>query len=71
MVWLAIQMLLQVDARAKGAVMPNWRLGSTGEALLIGGSILAGWPSIGVLLCLVHRLVIQLWIQRASAAKTA
>ena len=71
MAWLAIQMLLQVDARAKGAVMPNWRLGSTGEALLIGGSILAGWPSIGVLLCLAHRLVIQLWIQRASPAKTA
>ncbi len=71
MTWLAIQMLLQVDARAKGAVMPNWRLGSTGEALLIGGSILAGWPSIGVLLCLAHRLVIQLWIQREAPAKTS
>ncbi|MFM8542461.1 MAG: hypothetical protein ACKOAM_04330 [Chakrabartia sp.] len=71
MAWLAIQMLLQVDARAKGAVMPNWRLGSTGEARLSGGSILAGWPSIGVLLCLAHRLVIQLWIQRASPAKAS
>ncbi|MEY3703223.1 MAG: hypothetical protein RLZZ561_843 [Pseudomonadota bacterium] len=70
MAWLAIQMLLQVHARAQGAVMPHWRLGSTGEALLIGGSILAGWPSIGVLVCLAHRLVIQLWIQRTPPIKT-
>ncbi len=66
--WLAVQMLLQVHARAKGAEMPGWRLGSTGEALILGLAFLAGWPILGVLLCLAHRLILQLWMQRAPSA---
>ena len=66
--WLAVQMLLQVHARAKGAEMPSWRLGSTDEAMILGGAFLISAPTIGVALCLAHRLILQLWVQRAPPA---
>ena len=66
--WLALQMLLQIHAQANGAAKPGWRLGSTGEAVILAIAYAAGAPLYGVALCLAHRLIMQIWMQRAPAA---
>ncbi len=64
--WLAVQMLITIHAARRGATLPYWRAGATGEALLLLISYAAGWPMIGLVLVLIHALANQIWVQQKS-----
>jgi len=64
--WLAVQMLITIHAARRGATLPNWRAGATGEALVLLVSYAAGWPMIGLVLVLLHAVTNQLWVQQKS-----
>lgn len=64
--WLAVQMLLTTHASRRGADLPHWRAGSTGEALVLLICYAAGWPIIGLVLVLLHAVANQLWAQQKS-----
>lgn len=64
--WLAVQMLITIHATRRGATLPSWRAGATGEALLLLMSYAAGWPMIGLVIVLLHALANQLWVQQKS-----
>lgn len=64
--WAAIQSLVAVHATRRGARFPDWRVGSTGEAVVLLVSYAVGWPSIGLGLVLTHALANQLWAQQKS-----
>lgn len=64
--WLAVQMLITIHAARRGASLPLWRAGATGEALVLLVAYAAGWPMIGLVLVLLHAVIIQLWVQQKS-----
>jgi hypothetical protein len=64
--WLAVQMLITIHAARRGARLPHWRAGATGEALVLLVAYAAGWPMIGLVLVLVHAVISQLWVQQKS-----
>lgn len=64
--WLAVQSLITVHAVRRGATLPLWRAGATGEALILLVSFTAGWPMVGLALALVHALAVQVTIQHKS-----
>lgn len=64
--WLAVQMLMTIHATRRGALLPAWRLGATGEAVILLVAYAAGWPIIGLGLVLVHAIANQLWAQQKS-----
>jgi len=64
--WLAVQMLITIHAARRGARLPHWRAGATGEALVLLVAYAAGWPIIGLVLILVHAVISQVWVQQKS-----
>jgi len=64
--WLAVQMLITIHAARRGARLPHWRAGATGEALVLLVAYAAGWPMIGLVLILVHAVISQVWVQQKS-----
>ena len=64
--WLAVQMLITIHAARRGASLPLWRAGATGEALVLLVAYAAGWPMIGLGLLLLHAVITQLWVQQKS-----
>ena len=64
--WLAVQMLITIHAARRGAALPIWRAGATGEALVLLVSYAAGWPMIGLVLVLFHAVTNQWWVQEKS-----
>lgn len=64
--WVAVQLLLANHAARRGALLPQWRAGATGEALLLLVAYAAGWPVVGLGLVLLHALANQLWLQQKS-----
>jgi hypothetical protein len=59
-------MLITIHAARRGAILPNWRAGATGEALVLLVAYAAGWPMIGLILVLLHAVTNQLWVQQKS-----
>jgi hypothetical protein len=64
--WLAVQMLITIHAARRGASLPLWRAGATGEALVLLVAYVAGWPMIGLGLLLLHAVITQVWVQQKS-----
>ena len=61
--WIAVQTLLTVHAVRRGGVLPAWRAGATGEALVLLAAFASGWPIIGLVLVLLHALALQIFVQ--------
>ena len=64
--WLAVQMLITIHAARRGASLPLWCAGATGEALVLLVAYVAGWPMIGLGLLLLHAVITQVWVQQKS-----
>lgn len=64
--WAAVQSLITIHAARRGAVLPAWRAGATGEAIVLLIAYAAGWPVAGLGLVLIHALANQLWAQQKS-----
>lgn len=64
LIWLGLQNALLLHARWRGATLPGWRLGTAGEALVLSGFFLAGWPKLGLGIALALALVAQISAQQ-------
>lgn len=64
--WLAVQFSLTMHASRRGAHLPPWRAGATGDALILIIAYAAGWPMVGLVLVLAEAVAIQLWVQQKS-----
>lgn len=65
-IWGAVQSLIVIHAARHGALLPAWRLGMTGESVLLLVAYVAGWPALGLGLAIVHSVANQLWLQQKS-----
>lgn len=61
--WLGVQSLLLLHAQAHGAKLPDMRLGGVGQAVLLFAGFAAGWPIIGLGLCVVEAVALQFRVQ--------
>lgn len=64
--WLAVQISLTVHAARRGAQLPAWRAGATGDALILLVAYASGWPLVGLVLVLAEAVAVQLWVQQKS-----
>lgn len=61
--WLGVQSLLLLHAQAQGEKLPETRLGGAGQAALLFAGYAAGWPVVGLGLCVLEAVALQFRLQ--------